>query len=76
VGYVLDVSAEREAQARALAAARLASIGEMATGLAHEIRQPLQSMSLSAELAQLALRKGDAAGADGRLVAPGIYDER
>jgi C4-dicarboxylate-specific signal transduction histidine kinase len=67
VGYVLDVSAEREAQARALAAARLASIGEMATGLAHEIRQPLQSMSLSAELAQLALRKGDAAGADGRL---------
>lgn len=67
VGYTLDVSAEREAQARALAAARLASIGEMATGLAHEIRQPLQSMSLSAELAQLALRQGDAEGADGRL---------
>jgi C4-dicarboxylate-specific signal transduction histidine kinase len=69
VGYTLDISAEREAQARALAAARLASIGEMATGLAHEIRQPLQSMSLSAELAQLALRKGNAEGADRRLEA-------
>ncbi len=67
MGYVLDVSAEREAQARALAAARLASIGEMATGLAHEIRQPLQSMSLSAELAELALRQGDTEGADGHL---------
>jgi C4-dicarboxylate-specific signal transduction histidine kinase len=67
VGYTLDVSAEREAQARALAAARLASIGEMATGLAHEIRQPLQSLSLSAELAQLAMRRGNAEGVDQRL---------
>jgi C4-dicarboxylate-specific signal transduction histidine kinase len=67
VGYTLDVSAEREAQARALAAARLASIGEMATGLAHEIRQPLQALSLSAELAQLAMRRGNAESVDLRL---------
>lgn len=67
VGYNLSIDRERDAQARALAATRLASIGEMATGLAHEIRQPLQSMSLSAELAQLALRQDDAKSADRHL---------
>lgn len=49
VGYTLDVSAERAAEARALAAARLASLGEMAGGLAHELKQPLQAISLAAE---------------------------
>lgn len=67
VGYIRDISAEHMAEARALAAARLASLGEMAGGLAHEIKQPLQSISLSAELAQLALRQGRAAQADARL---------
>ena len=59
VGYILDVSAEREAEARAMAAARLASLGEMATGMAHEIRQPLQAISLAAEVAQIATKRGD-----------------
>ena len=67
VGYVLDATAEREAEARAMAAARLASLGEMAAGLAHEIRQPLQTISLAAEIAQLAVRRADAATADARL---------
>jgi C4-dicarboxylate-specific signal transduction histidine kinase len=49
VGYTLDVSAERAAEARAVAAARLASLGEMAGGLAHELKQPLQAISLAAE---------------------------
>jgi len=63
----LEMQERKRAEARMVQAARLASIGEMATGLAHEIRQPLQSMSLSAELAQLAMRKGDAEGAEARL---------
>jgi signal transduction histidine kinase len=66
-GYILDVSAERAAEARAFAAARLASLGEIAGGLAHEIKQPLQSISLAAELAQLAIRKGDASQVDALL---------
>lgn len=55
VGYVRDVTQEREADARAMAAMRLASLGEMGAGLAHEVKQPLQSLSLAAELALLAL---------------------
>jgi C4-dicarboxylate-specific signal transduction histidine kinase len=61
VGYILDVSAEREAQARAMSAARLASLGEMAAGLAHEMKQPLQAISLAAELSQIAAARGDTA---------------
>lgn len=67
VGYVLDITAQREAEARAIAAARMASLGEMATGLAHELRQSLQSISLAAEIAQFALRGNDAAKAEERL---------
>lgn len=65
-GYILDVSTEREAQARALAAARLASLGEMAAGLAHEMKQPLQAISLAAEVGQLAARLGDLVDVDER----------
>ncbi|WP_431301357.1 sensor histidine kinase [Sediminicoccus sp. BL-A-41-H5] len=64
VGYILDVSAEREAQARAMSAARLASLGEMAAGLAHEMKQPLQSISLAAEMGQIAATEGDIVGVD------------
>jgi C4-dicarboxylate-specific signal transduction histidine kinase len=46
--------AERDAQARAAASARLASLGEMAAGLAHELKQPLAIISLAAENAQAA----------------------
>lgn len=58
-GYSINMDREREAEARAMAAARLASLGEMATGMAHEIRQPLQAISLAAEVAQRAATRGD-----------------
>ena len=64
VGYTVDVNARREAEARAMASARLASLGELAAGLAHEIKQPLQTISLAAEIAQLASRQGNAATVD------------
>ena len=51
VGYTLDVTQERLADARAIAAMRLASLGEMGKGLAHEVKQPLQALSLAAEVA-------------------------
>lgn len=58
LGYTIDVSARRAAEARAMAAARMASLGEMAAGLAHEVKQPLQTMCLAADLALIALRRG------------------
>ncbi len=58
VGYVLNVEAELRAAARAAAAGRLASLGEMAAGIAHELKQPLQSVSLLAENALISAAQG------------------
>lgn len=67
VGYNLNIDRVREAEARAMSTARLASLGEMAGGLAHELRQPLQSISLAAEVAQFKLQEGDVPAASTRL---------
>lgn len=58
VGYVLDVTAQREAEGRAVAAARLSALGEMAAGLAHELKQPLATISVAADAATIALDRG------------------
>jgi signal transduction histidine kinase len=50
-----DVTELIEAQARALQAGRLAAIGEMATGLAHESRNALQRIGAAAEMLELEL---------------------
>ena len=67
VGYTIDIQARHEAEARATAAARLASLGEMAAGMAHELRQSLQVISLAAELGQYAMREGDLTEVEDRL---------
>lgn len=61
VGYLTNITAEREAQAQAQAARRIASMADMAHGLAHELKQPLQVIALSAETAQVQI--GRMAGA-------------
>ncbi|WP_431268103.1 ATP-binding protein [Dankookia sp. P2] len=67
VGYIADITPEREAEVKAVAAARLASLGEMTSGLAHELMQPLLTMSLASENALRALDRGDAEAARPRL---------
>jgi signal transduction histidine kinase len=56
-----DITDLYEAQQRALQAERLAAIGEMATGLAHESRNALQRIGASAEMLELEL-KGNPTG--------------
>jgi signal transduction histidine kinase len=62
-GLVLghDVTDLYEAQRRALQAERLAAIGQMATGLAHESRSALQRIGASAEMLELELEQNPAA---------------
>ena len=67
VGYTMDITAECEAEARVVAAARIVAVGEMGTGLAHEIKQPLQAISLAAELMALAFRDGRIEAIEGRI---------
>ena len=67
VGFMADVTAERAAQAQAAATGRMVALGEMGTGLAHELKQPLATISLAAENAMRSLRRGDAAATTQRL---------
>lgn len=56
-----DVTDFYEAQQRALQAERLAAIGQIATGLAHESRNALQRIGASAEMLELELEGNPAA---------------
>jgi len=66
IGYVADISAERDVQAKAEANGRLAVLGEMATGLAHELNQPLSVMLLASDNARRALES------HGQAAIPGV----
>jgi len=55
IGHVVDITEERRITATAMATAKLATLGEMATGLAHELNQPIAVISLAAENAARAL---------------------
>ncbi len=76
VGYIADVTAERAAEARAIAAARLASLGEMSAGLAHELKQPLQAIALAANNARTAMRRDRVDMAEQRLDRIAGYTQR
>lgn len=54
----------KHTQAQLVHSAKLASLGEMAAGIAHEINQPLHIISMSAELGQAFLRREENARVD------------
>ncbi len=56
-----DVTALYDAQQRSLQAERLAAIGQMATGLAHESRAALQRIGASAEMLEMELEDNETA---------------
>jgi signal transduction histidine kinase len=64
VGIRSDITAVKQTQAKLVQASKLATLGEMATGIAHELNQPLTIMRLAAESAATLLRKKGAAGID------------
>lgn len=53
----------KTAQAQLIQSAKLASLGEMATGIAHELNQPLQIIQMSIELGQENLKLRNLIGA-------------
>ena len=57
VGYWTDVTRERDLSRQLGEAAKLALLGEMATGMAHELKQPLGSIGLASEVAAMALQQ-------------------
>jgi PAS domain S-box-containing protein len=57
-GFLTDISEERSMAEQAIAAGKLATLGEMASGLAHEMSQPLATIILAAEGAEVAIETG------------------
>ncbi|OJX76794.1 ATP-binding protein [Magnetospirillum sp. 64-120] len=57
---IRDVSDRREVQEQLVQTAKLATLGEMAAGLVHELSQPLNIIRLTAEGALLFLERGKA----------------
>ncbi|MGC4117347.1 MAG: PAS domain-containing protein [Myxococcales bacterium] len=58
VGVSQDITEQLEAEERAVNAARLAALGEMAGGIAHEINNPLSVILARSQLLRLAQERG------------------
>ncbi len=59
IGIWIDVTHERALAEQLAQANKLAQLGEMATGMAHELNQPLAAISLAAENAQREIARLD-----------------
>jgi signal transduction histidine kinase len=71
----LDVTAEQEALRRALRAERLAAVGTLAAGLAHEVRNPLNSALLQLQVLERRLERGETNPSALRPVAALVREE-
>ena len=66
-GYLTDLTTQREIERKASDSVKLATLGEMAAGVAHEMNQPLTTALLAAENAQYDLDQNDHNAAKQRL---------
>ena len=63
IGVVIDFTEAQELRAQATVAGNVATLGQLAGGIAHELAQPLQAMIAAAEACSLRLSRPDDAGA-------------
>ena len=56
---VTDITEQKQTNAQLIQAAKLATLGEMSTGMAHELNQPLNVISLAASNLRFSLNKAD-----------------
>ncbi len=64
---VTDITEQRNTNAQLVQAAKLATLGEMSTGMAHELNQPLNVISLAASNLRFSLEQAASPGSESRL---------
>ncbi len=58
IGQVVDITEAKIAQDELVQASKLATLGEMATGMAHELNQPLQIIRIAADHCLIKIENG------------------
>jgi signal transduction histidine kinase len=71
----IDVTDEREMLRRTLRAERLAAVGTLAAGLAHEVRNPLNSAALQLQVLRRRIERGQLATAELVAVVDVVHEE-
>ena len=71
----IDVTDEREMMRRTLLAERLAAVGTLAAGLAHEVRNPLNSATLQLQVLRRRLERGQSTPDSLLPVVDVVHDE-
>ncbi|MDX2019544.1 MAG: ATP-binding protein [Deltaproteobacteria bacterium] len=71
----IDVTREQEMARRTLRAERLAAVGTLAAGLAHEIRNPLNAATLQLQLLTRRLDRGDSSAETVRSITQVVQSE-
>lgn len=66
IEYIKDVSEKRKMEEQLLQSSKLAAIGTLSAGIAHEINNPLSSIAYAAEVAANHLKTGDASNSGTR----------
>ncbi|MBL4613287.1 MAG: PAS domain S-box protein, partial [Magnetovibrio sp.] len=56
----LEISERQRAETQLVQSAKMATIGEMASGITHELNQPMNIMRLGVEAAQIKIKRGQA----------------
>lgn len=72
---IRDITERKHLQSQLVQSAKLATLGEMAAGMAHELSQPLNIMRMASESAMMMIDKGDATTAYQRGKFGLIYDQ-